>query len=355
MKKEKMSPELKNIIRILLVEDSPLSCKVITDILNANPNFIVACRTHNGKEAVEVVPKIKPDIIIMSINIPSPNDFDSIQSIMSKNPTPILVISSPFSKDAKSNVFKAISYGALDVIEKGQTETPANDIFKKELISKVVLLSKIKVIRHIMPQIPAPQQGIDYTKDSCRNAANRIVAIVSSTGGPAALLEILKNIPKNFPCAIVIVQHIASGFVEGLIEWLKERCLITIKTAENSETILPGTAYIAPCDLQMRVDERQIRLIHDSANNNDFQPSGDVLLESVARNYKKEAIGVILTGMGRDGAAGMKLVKDMGGLTIAQDEKSCVVYGMPKAAIDEGAIDKILPIEKICEEIVKSI
>lgn len=348
-----MESESKKIIKVLVVEDSPSMCKVMASILNIDPGIIVVGTAANGKEAVELVSKLKPDIITMDIHMPVMDGFESTKQIMAYNPTPILIVAASVYTQGMDKVFKAISFGALDVIDKSELEIGGkkNDI--EGLIEKIKFLSTIKVMHHPLAKLEVKRdKEIKVMEVGRENVLGRIVAIVSSTGGPEALLKILKKFPKNFPCGIVIVQHITSGFEGGLAEWLNSECQIKVKVAADSEEIQPGVAYIAPCDLQMRVQEgATIRLFNEPARDGQ-RPSGDILLESVAGVYKEKAVAVILTGMGSDGANGIRAVKGAHGRTIAQDEASCIVFGMPKVAIAMGAVDKVLPLERIAEEIV---
>jgi len=346
-----MEPKLNQIIRVLVVDDSPLMCKVLTNILNPDPQILVAAIANNGKEAVEIVPRLKPDIITMDIHMPVMDGFEATRQIMAYNPTPILVVSSSVFKVGMDKVFKAISYGALDVLDKGELEIAGDKKPGEVLIEKIKFLSNVKVIHHPLAKLQK-ERLIGDLEAPKKKVLHKIVVIVASTGGPQALLEILKRFPEDFPCGIVIVQHITKGFVEGLVDWLDKECQLTVKIGTDSEEIRPGVAYIAPDSVQMRILEGgKIDLSNEPAYEGHI-PSGDVLLESVARAYGEGAVAAILTGMGRDGAMGMKAIKQMHGQTIAQDEKSCKVFGMPKAAIEMDVIDKTLPLERIAEEIV---
>jgi two-component system chemotaxis response regulator CheB len=346
-----MEPKLNHIIRVLVVDDSPLMCKVLTNILNPDPQILVAAIANNGKEAVEIVPRLKPDIITMDIHMPVMDGFEATRQIMAYNPTPILVVSSSVFKVGMDKVFKAISYGALDVLDKGELEIAGDKKPGEVLIEKIKFLSNVKVIHHPLAKLQK-ERLIGDLEAPKKKVLHKIVVIVASTGGPQALLEILKRFPEDFPCGIVIVQHITKGFVEGLVDWLDKECQLTVKIGTDSEEIRPGVAYIAPDSVQMRILEGgKIDLSNEPAYEGHI-PSGDVLLESVARAYGEGAVAAILTGMGRDGAMGMKAIKQMHGQTIAQDEKSCKVFGMPKAAIEMDVIDKTLPLERIAEEIV---
>jgi two-component system chemotaxis response regulator CheB len=319
--------------------------------MNCDPRILVAAVANNGKEAVELVPCLKPDIITMDIDMPVMDGFEATKQIMADHPTPILIVSSTIYKAGMEKVFKAISHGALDVIDKSELELSGDKKSGEALIAKIKFLNGVRVSRQPLTK-SAVERSVADPKAPRKKVSDKIVAIVASTGGPQALLEILKTLPEDFPCGIVIVQHITNGFLAGLVGWLAKECKIKVKVGEDSEEIRPAVAYIAPDNVQMRVEEGgKLRLSHEPAFGG-HRPSGDVLLESVARAYGKGGVAAILTGMGRDGAMGMKAVKQLQGKTIAQDEKSCVVFGMPHAAVEMNVIDKVLPLEKIAEEIV---
>jgi len=338
-------------IRVLVVDDSPLMCKILTNIMNCDPQILVAAVANNGKEAVELVPRLKPDIITMDIDMPIMDGFEATKQIMADHPTPILIVSSTVYKTGMEKVFKAISHGALDVIDKGELELVGDKKSGEALIAKIKFLNGVRVIHQPLSDLAVERSVVDL-KAPRKKVSDKIVAIVASTGGPQALLEILKRLPEDFPCGLVIVQHITNGFLAGFVGWLAKECKIKVKIGEDSEEIRPGVAYIAPDNVQMRVEEGgKIRLSHEPAFGG-HRPSGDVLLESVARAYGKGGVAAILTGMGRDGAMGMKAIKQLHGKTIAQNEKSCVVFGMPHAAVELNVIDKVLPLERIAEEIV---
>ncbi len=345
-----MERRTKAMIRVLVVDDSPLMCKILTSILNCDPQILVAAVVNNGKEAVELVPRLKPDFITMEMDMPIMDGLEATRQIMAYHPTPILLVSSTVFKTGMEKVFKAISYGALDVIDKSDLELSGDKKSGEALIAKIKFLNGAAVTRLARVKLQNERSIVDL-KGPLRQASDKIVAIVASTGGPQALLEVLKRLPSDFPCGLVIVQHITNGFLEGLVEWLGKECKIKVKIGENSEEICPGVAYIAPDNFQMRVERGKINLLNEPARGG-HRPSGDVLLESVARTYEKRSVAALLTGMGRDGAMGMKAIKQSRGKTIAQNEESCVVFGMPHAAIEMDVIDKVLPLQRIAEEIV---
>lgn len=348
-----METNSKNFVKILIVEDSISVCKVLTDILNSDESIIVTGVAHNGKEAIEMACCLKPDLITMDINMPEMDGLEATKQIMARNPVPIVIICASALEIETGMAFKAISYGALDVIDKRQTGIAGNDEHKKKLIEKIKFLSRIKVIRHPLAAFSNKNQIKKSFAVPDKQNSDRIIAIAASTGGPNSILKLLKDFPKNLPCGVVIVQHITTGFLEGLVHWLNSECRIKVKVAENSEEIRSGMVYMAPTDFQMRVTEERKIYISSEPVYNGHRPSADILLESVANIYKDKAIGIILTGMGKDGAMGIKAIKQKNGKTIAQDEKSCAVFGMPKAAIDMGAVDNVMPLEKITEAIMQ--
>ena len=349
-----MEQGVKALTRVLVVDDSPLMCKILTNIVNCDPQMIVAAVANDGKEAVDLVPRLKPDIITMDMDMPVMDGLEATKQIMASNPTPILIVASTVFKAGMEKVFKAISYGALDVIDKKELELVGQKKSGEALIAKIKFLTGVRVVERHLGKLRKERSIVDL-KASTKEVSDRIVAVVASTGGPQALLEVLKRLPEDFPCGIVIVQHITSGFLSGLVDWLAKECKIKVKIGEDSEEIRPGVAYMAPDNFQMRVEESgKISLSNEPAQGG-HRPSGDVLLESVARIYGKGSVAAILTGMGRDGATGMKTIKQFYGKTIAQNEKSCVVFGMPKAAVEMNVIDKVLPLERIAEEIVSMV
>lgn len=332
-------------IRVMVVDDCDLSRELIVAILSTDKDILVIGEAKDGREAVEKVRTLKPDIVTMDIEMPVMNGLDAIGHIMATNAVPILVVT--ILEDANI-AYTAISRGALDLMVKPDVSHKA----AREFIQKIKLLSKIKVITHInrnhgiqeaVPLRPPLFSG---------TASDRVVAIASSTGGPQALSIILSELPASFPCPIVIAQHDPDGFIPGLVEWLDRITTINVKVAEEGKMILPGTAYISPTEQHMEITIAGRVIFRERQPQDVYHPSCDILLSSVAQAYNSRGIGIILTGMGSDGVLGMKQIKEMGGMTIAQDEASCIVYGMPKVAIDSGCINKIVPLHKISREIM---
>ncbi len=339
------------IIRVFVVEDSPLMCKILVTLLNHDPQILVVGVAMDGKEALDLLPHLKPDIMTLDMDLPVLDGLEVTRQVMSYHPTPILIVSSSVFKTGMEKVFRAISFGALDVLDKSDLIPKGEGKSGEELIEKIKHLTRAKLLNRNLLRVREEKGGVEIKRPKS-GFSQRIVAMVASTGGPQALIKILRSLPEEFPCGILIVQHMASGFLTGMVDWLNKECRIKIKIGEDQEIIRPGVAYIAPDHFQMRVVEGGRISLSDEPPTNGHKPSGDVLLESVARVYGKGSIGVILTGMGKDGAMGMRMIKQFRGKTIAQDEKSCVVFGMPHAAIETGAVDRILPLEKIADELL---
>lgn len=329
-------------IRILIVEDSPTVRLLLRNVLESDPELKVIGSASNGLQAIKQSKRLKPDLITMDIRMPVMDGFEATRRIMAECPTPIVVVSIDIDDPTLQIALNAIKVGALDVVEK-----PAGLLHKdfeqirQRLISSVKLMSQVKVVRQ---RFVASRLPVNKPLNSPRR---QIVAVGASTGGPAALNTFLKSLPATFPLPIVIVQHMSAGFLKGLINWLQSGCALSIVTASKGQRIQPSTVYFAPDGCHLELHRRQILTLNHKPPVNYVRPSVNVLFESVAQIYRAATIGILLTGMGEDGAIGLKTIHDHGGLTIAQDQRSSVVYGMPKAAVDLGAVDHILPIDQI--------
>lgn len=334
-------------IRILLADDSILVRTVLRDALNSCRDMQVIGEAASGVDAVSLAATLKPDIIVMDILMPLMDGLQATETIMGQTPTPILILSSTVDEKDIKLAFTAIKKGALDVMEKPAISGAASqaDFFEK-LREKIRLLARIKVIHHI------------YRADRLKNALpvqdspRSILAIGASTGGPKAVTNIIKALPQNFSGAIFIVQHISSGFAKGFAHWLDIESCLPVRLAEPGDTPIIGTALVAPTDCQMILENGVIKII-DAPAVNCCRPSIDVFFQSLAPAKGKDTVGLLLTGMGRDGAQGLLRLKESGAYTIAQDEQSCVVFGMPKAAIALNAASEVLPLDKITDTVKK--
>jgi two-component system, chemotaxis family, protein-glutamate methylesterase/glutaminase len=332
-------------IRVVIADDSLVAREMLSTILSSDPDIEVVGLANNGADAVDLVERLRPDLVTMDIHMPSMNGLEATEKIMAFSPTPILVVSSSVHGEGMGLAFDALTLGALEVIKKPEPRDWADlERIGSEVLRKVKFLSRVKVITHIRGR---HTRGEGLAPGAPKMPSGRgLVAIGSSTGGPSALLTVFEQLPANFPVPILVAQHIADGFVPGLVSWLDASCSVKITGAEEGITPEPGTVYISPTGVNIALDGKRIALKKPTAGQL-YIPSADTLFESVARSYGKRAVGVILTGMGADGASGLKMLHGRGAATIAQDEETCTVFGMPRAAIEMGAADQVLPIQAI--------
>jgi two-component system, chemotaxis family, protein-glutamate methylesterase/glutaminase len=329
-------------IRVLVADDSELFREVLSRVIGADPGFEVVAVAADGNAATRLTRELKPDVITMDLNMPDADGFSGIARIMAETPTPIMVLT---GNKAEVVGFKALSLGALDILEKPEANADL-EAYGSEIRSRLRLLSGVKVIRHLrglrerkLPPPPTKGRRVD------------VVAIGASLGGPRALASLLRGLPATFPVGIAVVQHIADGFTEGLASWLTQECPLQVREAVDGDLLLAGHVLLAPSGHHLLVGEGRVRL-SDAPPIDTFRPSVTPLFLSAAENYGPRACGVLLTGMGHDGAAGLKVLHDAGGATLAQDEHSSAVFGMAKAAIDLGAVDRVLALEDIPRTLV---
>jgi two-component system chemotaxis response regulator CheB len=332
------------------MDDSPLARDIITVILQEDPEIEVVGQAENGQVAVELIAALHPDLVTMDIMMPVMDGLTAIQQIMAFNPTPILVVTS--SSEAEV-AYKAISNGALEVMQK--PDMSAGPAEWEGFARRVKLLAQVKVVTHVRGRGVASTQVLPFMGPAAAQAGSqgRIVAIGASTGGPAALARLLGGLPPDLTVGVVVVQHIAEGFVPGLVSWLSTVTMLTVKTAQDGESIRPATVYIAPTGAHTAVTDNGRLTLLQTPPVDSQRPAVDVLFESVHKQYGQRAIAILLTGMGRDGARGLKAIRDAGGRTIAQDQGTCVVFGMPKAAIELEAAEQVLSLAEIPVAVVK--
>jgi two-component system chemotaxis response regulator CheB len=334
------------------VEDSPVAQEFLAYIFSSDPDIEVVGVARNGAEALELTRELRPSVITMDIHMPIMDGFEATRRIMESVPTPIVVVSGSTGAHEVASTFRAMEAGALAVVLR-----PAgidHDAFKadsRQLIITVKLMSEIKVVRRI-PRDAWQRRPASLAKGQGLKTASgiQLVVIGASTGGPPVLKEILSRLCKDFPFPLLIVQHIAAGFVGGFAEWLSGSSHIPVSIAANGERPLPGHGYMAPDGFHLGVAEGpRIALSDDPPECNGLRPSVAYLFRSAAKNSGPRAVGVLLTGMGRDGAEEMKLMRDRGAITIAQDEESSIVHGMPGEAIRLGGATYILSPAGIAE------
>lgn len=335
-------------VRVVIADDSLVAREMLATILGSEPDIEVVGQAKDGAEAVEMVERLRPDLVTMDIHMPKLDGLRATEKIMAFTPTPILVVSSSVHGEGMGRAFDALNLGALEVIKKPEPRDWADlDRIGREVIRKVKILANVRVITHIRgrrgpSELTAPLHG--------GPAKRALVAIGSSTGGPSALLAVLGRLPQDFPVPVVVAQHIADGFVPGLVSWLDSGCRMRVVAAESGQRIEPGVAYFAPTGSNMVLDGSILKF-QPPGHGQLYIPSADTLFDSVAMSHGNRAIGVLLTGMGADGAEGLKLMRNKGAATIVQDEETCTVFGMPKAAIEIGAAEKVLPVTKIADAV----
>jgi two-component system chemotaxis response regulator CheB len=339
-------------IKVLIVEDSQVVREFLTYVLSSDPDIQVIGTASNGEEAIKMISDKSPDVVTMDINMPKMDGFEATRIIMETTPTPIVIVSASWDPEEVQKTFRAMEAGALAAVRKpvGVAHPDYKDQ-AKELIQTVKLMSEVKVVRRhsrikhgkgISAGL-AVKDLIPLTTDV------KIVAIGASTGGPPVIETILSRLSKDSCAPLLIVQHIAPGFVQGFADWLANSCRIPVKIATRHEFPLPGHAYIAPDGVHMGMDTSGRIVFEGSEPENGLRPAVSYLFRSVANVFGKNIVGVLLTGMGKDGAKELKMMKEKGAITIAQDEESCVVYGMPGEAVNLNAATYVLSPPKIAE------
>lgn len=340
-------------VRVLIADDSLVAREMLATILSSDPEIEVVGQAVDGEEAVAMVARLRPDLVTMDIHMPKLDGLRATAQIMAYTPTPILVVSSSVRGEGVGSAFDALALGALEVIKKPEPRDWADlERIGREVIRKVKVLSNVRVITHIGGR--REHRASQATHVGGVAGGRSLVAIGSSTGGPTALLAVLGRLPKDLKVAVLVAQHIADGFVPGLVGWLNAGCAIDVMLGEEGVRPEAGVAYFAPTGANMVIESGIIRF-REPGKGQLYIPSADTLFESVARCYGKRSVAVLLTGMGADGAQGMRHLHELGAATIAQDEATSTVFGMPKAAIDLGAVDAVLAVNDIAAAVVDAI
>jgi two-component system chemotaxis response regulator CheB len=328
-------------IKTLVVDDSPLVRTIIKDFLESDGSFRVIGEAENGLEGLQKARTLNPDLITMDIEMPVMNGLEAIEGIMKTMTTPIVVIS---TQDTAKNAYEATVKGALEFYSKVNFTAAIGIDKRNEILSSLKRISGIKG-RHKAVSEARPNRVVEAREI-------RGVVIAASTGGPKALMSLCAAVPADFPVPVVLVQHNSSGFDAGFAQWLNAYTPLEVKLAEDRELPERGRLYVAPTDKHLTLEAGRF-FFDDGAPVNNQKPAADLLFKSAAKCWGPGAISVVLTGMGADGAEGTRYIRQAGGITIAQDEGSSMIYGMPKAAFETGCVDMVLPLDMIPPQLVE--
>jgi two-component system chemotaxis response regulator CheB len=342
-------------LRLLVVEDSLTVRRRLCEVLGADPELEVIGEAEDGKRAIELCQALRPDAITLDMMLPVMSGLAATEYIMAHCPTPILIVSSSTNRGELFKTYEALAAGALEVMEKPRGDDSDAD-WERRLVATIKLIARIKVITHLRARRGAGAPAPDYTPvaatPSPRPATCELVAIGASTGGPGAILTILHALPKDFPLPLLVVLHIGEPFGSAFAEWLDGQSAHRVGFVRDGQRLDAPGVWLAPPDRHVVVRHRKLHL-SDAPERHSCRPSVDVLFESLAHECAGAVVACLLTGMGRDGASGLLAIRQAGGTTIAQDEASCVVYGMPREAVALNAAERVLPLAAIGPALVE--
>jgi len=344
-------------IRVLIVEDTMVVQRFLKTLVLSDERFKLVGIAENGKQACEMIEKLAPDVVSMDIMMPVMDGVEATRTIMQEYPVPIVIVSSFYESSEVDMAIKVLEAGAVMILPRPHGPGhPKHLRSALKYLNSLQLMSEVKVVRRIKIETAKTQQVIKKTillpnEDSAR-PNYQALAIGASAGGPEGLTAILSGLPANFPLPVFIVQHIDSHFAEGFAVWLNTSSRIPVTIAINGEKILPGHAYLPSKDHHLTVNSNGTISLTRELSERSLRPSVDVLFRSIGQVFGKNSIAVLLSGMGKDGTVELKNLFDLGAFTIAQDEMSCLVYGMPGEAVRIGAVCKIIPSKEIASEII---
>ena len=342
-------------IRVLIVDDSNVVREAMRHAVESDPELEVAGIAENGREALEKTLALKPDVIAMDFHMPDMNGIKATRRIMEESPTPIVIVSGLLDPKEASANFMALDAGALALLEKPRFVGPEQQQALARIVETLKAMSEVAVVRRRRKSTAEKPELVPSESGEIRPPKRgpfSMVVIGASTGGPQALSCILSRLPGDFYLPILVVQHIASGFLPGLVQWLDSQTLLGVHIAEKSRRPLPGNVYFAPDNQHLGIGPGNVIKLSSSPPLSNLRPSVSHLFQSAADMLGDKGIGILLTGMGHDGAAELGAMNRQGALTMGQSEKSCIVFGMPRAARDAGAVDVLLSPEEIASMLV---
>lgn len=367
-------------IRVLVVDDSRLIRSILRMFLESDPGIEVVGEARNGQEALQLATALRPQVITMDVRMPVMDGVATTEHLMAYQPTPILVISSSVKNPDVDVAFRMLAAGALDVVETPPLDSSeAQATYRTMLIRRVKLLANMRVVTHLRgrrsgrtgttppqgimaspspPALPVavPTHTAPPEAQRRKDAPFPLVVIGASAGGPRIVQHILKQLPASLPAAVLLVQHIADGFTAGMTDWLASHTALVVRVANTGMPLAMGQVLVADDGYDIKVcDDWCVQLHRNSRNRNLPRPSVDEAMQSAARVFGAAAVGVLLSGMGQDGALGMRDIHEQGGLTLAQNEATCPIFGMPRAAIELGVVDQVLPPQGIATAIVQHV
>ncbi|HYH22089.1 MAG TPA: chemotaxis-specific protein-glutamate methyltransferase CheB [Azospirillum sp.] len=341
-------------VRVLVVEDSPVVQELLVHTISQDPRLEVAAVAPTAEAALRLMAKVKPDVVSLDIRLPGMNGLEATKRLMREHPVPIVVVAADVHGGDMNISMNALRAGALSVVEKpGSLSRADYAAVARHLCNQLFAMSQVKVIRQRFAADPPALQRADAPPPLAADTARRfeVLALVASTGGPNALVKVLNGLPAGFPLPVLVVQHIGAAFVGGFAAWLGTVCPLPVELAEHGVQPQPGRVYVAPGDTHLEAGRAALRLTRDAPVCGQ-RPSGDVLFHSLAAAFGPAAIGVLLTGMGEDGARGLLAMREAGAYTIAEHASTAVIHGMPGEAVKLGAATEELPLPRVAPRLL---
>lgn len=348
-------------VRVVIVDDSPTAQELLVALLQAADGIEVVGVGGSGEDAVRLTKRLRPSVVTMDVHMPGMDGLEATRRIMCEAPTPIVIVTASVMRAGTNLTFDALQAGALTVVRKPGLADPETG---NRVIQAVRLMASVQVVRRWSGKGKRSPDAVEAGRDPEEKPAKpaaapspatdrrerrrvRIIGIAASTGGPGALATVLRQLSPDLSTPIVLVQHITNGFAIGLAEWLDSQVELPVSLAGHGQDLRGGGVFLAPDDYHVRVNNRGVVELDKEQPYKGLRPSANYMFSSLARAYGRQAVGIVLTGMGDDGAEGLMELRESGGLAIAQEEQSCVVYGMPREAVAQGAVDRVLSLEEI--------